>query len=239
MRIVKSLTMILVVALLGLIKLYPQQPSINDFLAQCERRYGSDADLVNGEKYFYPYAQSLGDPFYFPETRSASITIHGKEFEGQLLRYDIFNQKLILDYQNVYGASSSLVLRNEWVESFAFEGQRFKRMQGPDGQTGFFQVVSEGAIECFYYWNKKYLLNLTSGVQNYYFTDPVKVSFLRIDGKFFPYRNSGNFLKAFDPELQKPIKQFMRQSKIKVKTASDSQMRHIIEYCNSLSHEVP
>jgi hypothetical protein len=125
------------------------------------------------------------------------------------------------------------------VESFAFEGQRFLKMQGPDGQTGFFQVVSDGAIECFYFWNKKYQLNLNSGVQNFYFTDPVKSSFLRINGKFFPYRNNRNFLKAFDPGLQKPIKQFMRQSKIKVKTASDLQMRHIIEYCNSLSHEEP
>ncbi|MFO7670010.1 MAG: hypothetical protein R6W31_10165, partial [Bacteroidales bacterium] len=200
--------MIWSMALLGLLNLYSQQPSITDFLAQCERKYGSDTDLVNGEKYFYPYALSLGDPFFFPEARSAAITIHGKEFDGQLLRYDIFNQKLILDYQNVYGANSSLVLRNEWVESFAFEGQRFKRIQGPDGQTGFFQVVSEGVIECFYSWNKKYLLNLTSGVQNFYFTDPVKESFLRMEGKFFPYGNNMKFLKAFDPELQKPIKQF-------------------------------
>ena len=229
--------MIVIVALLGLLELYPQQPSITDFLAECEMKYGSDADLVNGEKYFYPYARVLGDPFFFPEPRTAAIIIHEKEFKGQLLRYDIFNQKLILDYQNIYGVSSSLVLRSEWVESFAFEGHRFKKLQGPDSKPGFFQVVSEGHIECVYLWSKKYLLNLNSGVQNYYFTDPDKESFLRIDGQFYPFKSNRNFLGVFDPAIQKPIKQFMRQSKIKVKTASDSQMRHLIEYCNSLSSE--
>ncbi len=229
--------MIAVVAFLGLSALYPQQPSITDFLAQCEMKYGSDADLVNGEKYFYPYSQVLGDPFFFPQTRSAVITIHEKEFKGQLLRYDIFNQKLILDYQNIYGARSSLILRSEWVESFAFEGQLFKKLQGPDSKPGFFQIITEGHIECVYLWSKKYLLNLTSGVQNYYFTEPDKESFLRIDGQFYPFKSNGNFLSAFDPDIQKPIKQFMRQSKIRVKTASDSQMRHLVEYCNSLSNE--
>ena len=38
-------------------------------------------------------------------------------------------------------------------------------------------------------------------------------------------------------EQQKSIKQFIREAKIKVKNAPDSQMRHLIEYCNSLPHE--
>jgi hypothetical protein len=237
MHMRRPLTMIIVMALLGAANLHAQQSSIIAFLAESERKYGSDADLVNGEKYFYPYAQSLGDPFFFPESQSAVITIHEKVFEDQLLRYDIFNQKLILDYQNIYGANSSVVLRNEWVESFAFEGHSFRKMLGPDGKTSFFQVLTDGPIECLYLWSKKYQLNLTSGVQSYYFTEPVRESFLRIEGKYYSYKSNGNFLKAFDSELQKPIKLFLRQAKIKVKTASDFQMRHLVEYCNSLSHE--
>jgi hypothetical protein len=229
--------MIIVTALLGLANLHAQQSSIIAFLAESERKYGSDADLVNGEKYFYPYAQSLGDPFFFPESQSAVITIHKKVFEDQLLRYDIFNQKLILDFQNIYGANSSLVLRNEWVESFVFEGQSFEKLPGPDEKISFFQVLTDGPIECLYLWGKKYQLNLTSGVQSYYFTEPVRESFLRIEGLYYSYKSNKNFLKAFDSELQKPIKLFMRQAKIKVKTASDFQMRHLVEYCNSLSHE--
>ncbi len=230
-------TILAAMLLMAQVNLFSQQSSITDYLVQCEIKYGSDADLVNGEKYSYPYSQALGDPFFFPETRTAEITIHEKEFKGQLLRYDIYNQQLILDYENLYGVSASLVLRSQWVESFAFENQKFKKMEGPDGKSGFFQILGEGQIDCIYLWNKKYLLNLTSGEQSYYFTDPDRSSFLRIEGQVHPYKSNGNFIKAFDPGLQKPLKQFLRQAKIKVKTASDAQMRHLLEYCNTLFHE--
>lgn len=233
----KSLTITVLLALLGLSPLSSQQRSITDYLAECESKYGSDADLVNGEKYFYPYRQALGDPFLYPDAQSAHITIQGKAFEQAELRYDIFNQKLVLDYRDIYGAVSSLVLRNEWVESFDFDDQYFVHITGPDGEPEFFQQVTDGPIACLYSWSKKYLLNLTSGVQNYYFTDASKDSFLLLDGAFYPYKNNKTFLKVFDSEKQKLVKQFIRQSKLKVQHASDSQIRHLVEYCNSLSHE--
>ena len=233
----RSLTITVLAALLGLSNLYAQQATITDYLAECERKYGSDADLVNGEKYFYPYRQSQGDPFFFSDSRSVVIRIHDKEFAGQQLRYDVFNQKLILDFQDIYGAGSSLVMRSEWVESFAFEKQDFVRMKGPEGQPEFFQLVTSGQISCVYRWSKDQLLNLTSGVQSYYFTEPKKEAYLVLEGKFYPYRSNKAFLKAFDPELQKSVKQFIKQSKVKVNKAPDSQIRHLVKYCNSLYHE--
>jgi len=237
MRMRTPLIIAFLVALFGFPELYAQQSSLNDYLAECERKYGDDPDLVNGEKYYYPYKQSQGDPFFYSDSRKAKLLIHEKEFAGQQLRYDVFNQKLILDFLDIYGASSSLVLRSEWVEEFAFEKQRFIRMEGPEGEPGFFQLVAAGHVSCVYEWSKNHLLNLNSGVQSYYFTDPVKRSYLVIDGQFYPYKNNGSFLKAFDPEQQKMVKQFMKQSRVKVKKAPDSQIRHVIEYCNSLFHE--
>jgi hypothetical protein len=227
----------MLMALLWLADINAQQQSISDYLAECERLYGSDADLVNGEKYFYPYTRSEGDPFFFSGQQSVVIKIHEKEFAGQLVRYDIFNQQVVLDFKDIYGGTTSLVLRNEWVKSFSFEEHYFKRMEGPKGDPAYYQVVVDGPISCVYSWSKDYLLNLSSGVQSYYFTDPLKEAFLVIDHTFFPYRNNKTFLKAFDSEKQKTIKQFMRQSKVKVNKSPDWQMRHLIEYCNTLSHE--
>ena len=42
----KTLTITVLTALLGLSSLYSQQLSITEYLAECERKYGSDADLV-------------------------------------------------------------------------------------------------------------------------------------------------------------------------------------------------
>lgn len=238
MRMRKPNTIVLIlVALLWLSEIQAQQQSLSDYLAEVGRKYGSDVKLVNGEKYFYPYTRSDGDPFLFSEPRPVVIRVHEKEFAGQLVRYDIFNQQVILDFKDIYGGTTSLVLKDEWVETFGFESHLFRRMKGPEGIPGYYQVVVDGPISVVYSWSKDYLMNLNSGVQSYYFTEPQKKSFLVIDNKFFPYRNNGSFLKAFDREQQKAIKLFMRQAKIKVNKTPESQMRHLVEYCNSLSHE--
>jgi hypothetical protein len=237
MRMRHTLTSILLAATLGWSGLYAQQSSLIDYLADVDRKYGSDADLVNGEKYYYPYRQSQGDPFLYPEPRPAVIQIHDKEFSGQQLRYDIFNQQLILDFQDLYGATNSLVLRDLWVKAFAFENKEFVRMKGPEGQDGYFQLVSGGQLSCVYKWSKNYQLNLNSGVQSYYFTEANKVSYLVIGGQFYLFRSNRSFLRSLDPGVQKTVKQFMKQGKVKVNKASDSQMRHLVEYCNSLYHE--
>ena len=238
MRMRKLLTMaVLWIALASLSEIYAQQQSLSDYLAEVERKYGNDAKLVNGEKYFYPYTQSDGDPFFFSEPRQVVVRVHEKEFAGQLVRYDIYNQQVILDFKDIYGGTTSLVLQNEWVESFGFESHFFRRMEGPEGIPAIYQVVVDGPISIVYSWSKDYLLNLNSGVQSYYFTDPQKEAFLVIDHTFYSFRSNKSFLKAFDIEQQKAIKQFMRQSKVKVNKSPDWQMRHLIEYCNSLSHE--
>jgi hypothetical protein len=231
------LTVIVLVACLWLPGLHAQQVSIIEYLAECERKYGNDADLVNGEKYYYPYRQSQGDPFLFSEARAAVIQIHDKAFVGQMLRYDIFNQKLVLDFQDLYGATNSLVLRDEWVKSFAFEDKKFVRIKDSEGRETYFQLVSDGHLSCVYKWSKDHLLNLSSGTQNYYFTEANKTSYLVIGGQFYPYRSNRSFLKAIEPGLQKTVKQFIKQSKVKVNKAPDAQIRHLVDYCNSLYHE--
>jgi hypothetical protein len=214
-----------------------QEPSIIEYLAECERKYGSDADLVNGEKYFNPYSRSDGTPFLEQDPGPAFITIRGKEFRDQRLKYDIFNQQLVLDYKDLYGSINSLVLRSEWVESFGFGTRFFRKMSGPAGGKGYYQVIHEGVISCYYRWSKQYLLNLNSGVQNYYFTEPLKAAFLEVDGQFTPIRNNRTFLRTFGEADRKSIKHFLRQSKIRVNRADDPGMRHLMEYCNTLTNE--
>ena len=233
----RTLTSILLAAFLGLPGLRAQQLSITEYLAECERKYGSDADLVNGEKYYYPYRQSEGDPFLYPEPREALIQIHDKEFSGQQLRYDIFGQKLILDYKDLYGAKSSLVLRDEWVKSFSFGDKVFVRMKDMEGKEAYFQLVSGGHLNCVYRWSKDHQLNLSSSTSGYYFTEARKESFLVVGGKYYSYRNNRGFLKALDPDIQKTVKSFMKEGKLKVNKALDAQVRRLVEYCNSLYHE--
>lgn len=216
---------------------WTQEASLVNYLAECERKFGSDADLVNGEKYFYPYSQTDGDPYLGTAGQAADIHIRGKEFLSQDIKYDILNQYLILSYPDLYGATTSIILRNEWVESFSIGSRTFTRIEGPEGNKEFFQEIYRGKVSCYYKWSKEYQLNLSSGVQSYFFTDPKKESFIVVDKKFQQFRNNRSFIKVFSGDQQKAVKNHLRQTRLRVKGSSDHQMFNLVEFCSSLLNE--
>jgi len=223
--------------LTGLIPLAGQEKPLLDYLAEVSGKYGSDADLVNGEKYFYPYSRAEGTPFLYPSQQPARLGIKGKEFTDQKVKYDIYNQQLVLEYTDSYGSFNNLVLRIEWVDYVDFGGMLFKKLTGPEGTDAYLQVIYEGVISCYYRWSKLYQLSLNSGVQNYYFTEPTRESYVYMDGVFVAYRNNRSFLKAFEKTERKRIKQHLKEHKLKVKQASTIQMAGIIEFCESIDNE--
>lgn len=214
-----------------------QNEALISYLAEVSARYGSDADLVNGEKYYYPYSRTEGTPFLYNESQTAELRIKGKDFPGQKVKYDIYNQQLVLEYTDSYGSLNNLVLRIEWVEHVDFERTLFKKMKGPQGWDTYLQQIYEGSLSCYYQWTKLYQLNLNTGTQSYYFTDPVRSSYLYKDGTFIDYRNNRTFLKAFEKTGRKKIKQYLKKNKLKVNRASDILMAGIIEYCETIENE--
>jgi hypothetical protein len=221
----------------GCFMLWSQEGGPANRLDGFEEKYGNDPRLVNGEKYYYPYSLSEGDPFLEPSPRKADIRISGEVFEDQTVRYDIYNQYLVLEYEDVYGAVSSLVLQDEWVEAFSYNGRYFKKMKGPEGKERFFQVVYEGPLSCYYRWQKEHKLDLTSGSQTYYFTDPARKAYVLMDGSFHQFRNNRTFRRIFGRDFRKEIRQYMRQHQIRIRAASAHTMEALMEYCNSLIHE--
>ncbi|MCK4745845.1 MAG: hypothetical protein KAT15_02370 [Bacteroidales bacterium] len=221
----------------GIIPASAQDQSILEYLAECERKYGDDLDLVNGEKYFYPYSNTEGDPFLDKSSQAAEILIKGKSFEGQQIRYDIYNQQLVLEYEDIYGGLSSLVLRSEWVEQFHDGYRQFKAINGPDGSQGFYQQIHEGDVSCYYRWRKEYLLNLASGVRSYYFTEPVRDAYIVLDEEFHQFRNNRSLVKIFQKDRQKEVKLYLRQNGMNVKRSADWQMHELLEHINTVLNE--
>jgi hypothetical protein len=237
MKLKTHILFIVALQLATLMPLAGQDNPMLDYLAEVSGKYGSDADLVNGEKYFYPYTRAEGTPYLYPVQQTAKLGIKGKEFADQKVKFDIYNQQLVLEYTDSYGSFNNLVLRTEWVEYVDFGGMFFKKMTGPEGGDAYLQVIYEGRISCYYRWSKLYQLNLNSGVQNYYFTEPNRESYVHRDGVFSSYRNNRTFLKAFEKAERKLIKQHLKKNKLKVKQASNIQMAGIVQYCESIEDE--
>ena len=212
------------------------EQSSNEVRDDAEKKYGPVSALVNGVKYYNPYWADIGDPFFkVEEGIGVSIQIKGRLFEKQNIRYDIYNQLIVLDYTEISGASASIVLRDEWVDQFYIGGRLFKEYPDWDGLVRFGQVIHEGEISCIYFWQKKFDPDMKNGRKNYKFSDPICNASIIRDGETRKYKSKGSFLKCFPKNQRTAIKEYLKGQRLKLKKANDREMKRLLEFINQFS----
>jgi len=195
--------------------------------------YGPDYNLINGIKYLYLYSNIGGHPF-FGENQfyTGSLVISNREFQDVSLKYDLYNQNMILQYSPFTGGSNQILLKNEFIHEFKIDGKLFRKYSFPETGTRFYQVVTSGKIYCLYYWKKE--LNFST-LSSYNFSPQKKESYIVMNSKPYRFKNKKQFRKLFPVQHQKEIKQFIRNNKIRLKNESDNNMRRLLELCNQLT----
>jgi len=199
--------------------------------------YGFDQVLVNGISYEDKYWKKVGHQF-FPEDRlfKGSLIYRGKEYHGVILKYDIYDQQLILHvYQNYLIVR--VVLANDFVSSFSLDEKLFSRYDFT-GTPGFYQVVLDtGKLKCLYYWSKQVKETGSGEIFGYYhfeFTESKRKNYLELDGSFETYRNNRSFTGLFPEEIQPMIREYVKSHNLKVDKSSDEEITELLTYCNSL-----
>jgi hypothetical protein len=211
-------------------------PSSEQARDDAEKKYGPITELVNGVKYYYPYWADTGDPFFrVEEGKGVPIQINGRLFDKQDIRYDIYNQLIVLDYTDVSGAAASIVLRNEWVDYFYVGGRLFMEFPDEDGNERFGQIIHEEDVSCIYFWQKNYDPDMQNGRKNYKFSDPFRNAAIIKEGGTRKYKGKGSFLKCFSKNQQAEIKGYLKGQRIKFKKAGDPEMKRLLEFINQLS----
>ncbi|MCK4465714.1 MAG: hypothetical protein KAU83_08380 [Bacteroidales bacterium] len=195
--------------------------------------YGPDYNLINGIKYLYLYSNVSGHPF-FGENQfyTGHLVIADREYQDVYLKYDIYNQNMILQYSPFTGGTDQILLKNEFIHEFKIDGKLFRKYSFSETGTRFFQVVTSGKIYCLYYWEKD--LNYST-LSLYNFTPQKKKAYIVMNSKPYRFKSKKQFLKLFPVQHQKEIKQFIRNNKIWLKNASDDTMRRLLEFCNQLT----
>ncbi len=216
-----------------------QGSGYNAIRADAEERYGPDADLLNGEKYNYAYRSDRGTPFFeVPGDPLALVQIKGKIYENQKIRFDIYNQLMVLDYLDRSGAPGSIILRDEWTDDIRIGAFLFKKFPDAKGNRRFGQVIFEGSFSCLYFWEKNYLPDLHEGENHYYFTEPMRQAVVINQGNSTPFTGNRSFLDCYPDGQVVQIKKYLKEQRIRVKKAPDQEMMKLMEYINQIpGHE--
>jgi hypothetical protein len=199
--------------------------------------YGYDPLLFNGKVYtFLPGPGTEGTQFLFDQFDAhGSATLRGVVYPDVSINYDVYNQQLVLKYNNAVGSESRIELSKAWLEAFEIKQLHFEILNAADTTKRIFQVLGTGPSRIAYFRWKNLLLDTRTSSRNHFFTDPILERYLVFGDKMVKYKNNRTFIAAFGTANQDLIKKYLRKQNINVKKATDLQMTGLINYCNTLA----
>lgn len=193
--------------------------------------YGLDPLLYNGKKYsFFLPSSAAGHQYLISEDFLAGeVTVKGKTYSDLIMNYDIYNQQLLLKYEDENGAINIIELSKAWMESFRLANMVFLCLDVGDGPR-FYQVNGDGRVRILYHWKKDFKLGHDAGPVNYTFTPGTRTTYLYVDGRLTSFRGKKGLVKLLGPEKKEAVAAYIRKHHIHMKTASDRKMSALANY---------
>jgi hypothetical protein len=215
---------------------FPHAGHPQDSLTNPDRIYGLDETLFNGVKYdYFPPAGVGGDQYLeSPQFIIGSLTIHGRDFTGLSLNYDIVNQQLLLKYYDENGAMQILEVSKAWLTEFRLGSRHFEVLPEKEAPA-FYQVIGTGNARFLYFWHKNLeMVSAINRTQGFLYTPAARDSYIEINGKIERFRNRRSLAALFDQARRPEIKKYMRKNRIRPDEASDAEMTALINYISNL-----
>lgn len=209
---------------------------VSDIRHLSDSLYGMDFGLINGEEYRYRHTSIDGHPYYRNDSWFQGSVISGnREHVGVWLRYDIFDDRVILNHTS--GSETFMIaLNKEMVGEFTLEEDRFIQLYDRDiadnfPEPGYYQELYTGNVQLLIKW-KKYISG-SSGLQPGEFRpDPVRL--VRKDGVFHKLNGRNSLLNILD-DRKEAVSSYIRSNSIVVRNAPNSDLVRILRYYDSLS----
>jgi hypothetical protein len=118
--------------------------------------YGPDQHLINGVEYINLHIRSEGHKFLDEDKYyKGRVVIDRKIYKDVLLKYDIFNQQVLLLIEHQSGGNKQIILNNLRIDGFEINGRIFHKYTSPVSGTIFYQVIGNDEMSCFYHFKKQ------------------------------------------------------------------------------------
>lgn len=209
-----------------------QNKSVDSLRVSFDQSYGLDALLTNGRKYFPDSNPVVGHPFWKREEAFlGNITISGRQFTNQQLKYDLHKQLFVLFYSNYNGQPGQIILNNSVIDSVSLGNCLFIPNKNPNIRLPFVQLIYQGKLSCIIAWNKDLNFNSIGQTIGYEYAKDNFSSYLTYKGSDYRFKTKSSFLRIFNRKERVAIRKYLSSSWIKFKKMNDQDLRKLIIFC--------
>lgn len=190
--------------------------------------------LCNGRLWINTYYKIKGDPYFMAgEFLSGSVTFNGKVFPDQKLKYDIYNDEIILWVNPV----TTIILNKEMVEgvNLNYQNKAYKVINiGDDSASvikGLVNVYYDGTTTLFVKYKK--MIDPLAVDKMYDIFYQTHRLYVRKDDKIYPVSGKKDLLKVLEDKVVE-VKDFIKKNKLVIMKKYPESFIPVLRYYDSI-----
>lgn len=177
-----------------------------------EKAFGIDQELVNGIQFSNHYGRIGGQPYFFDgRFRAGKVCINNRWHNPVKIRYNLYSQKVEMEYQTSEGNLNQIMCVPEHLTSFFLEGFEFVYMQFPQKSPAYYQVIRLDKGSAYVAWTRTLVPSKVSNSKPSEFSDPMLHFHLTLEDKEVSFFDRNSYLKAFQGQSRKEFARLLRQ----------------------------
>jgi len=196
------------------------------FVERVDQAFGSNQELVNGIQFTNQYIRSEGHPYWQDEHFSTgSVCINDQWYEQVKIRYNLYSQRLELEYHTPKGHMNQIMTVPENISAFLLGGYAFRRVQIGEDLPAYYQEISSGATTCYIMWSRLLKGSRSSGTS---FSPIAREYWVQQGEHWMNFKNRKSYLRAFPKEQKNAFKKLLIQQDFHFQRASTEEMVELL-----------
>ena len=207
---------------------------VDKLFTSFDSRYGKDPNLYKGPKYFIEKNYEFGFPFWKQNNAfTGKLVLNNALYDNLLLRYDVYKQKIILEFTDQFGANTQIILNNNELNSFNLGSNYFIKNPFSDIREAFLLVINNDSISCYIAYRKDYKYLNTISKTGFGYTDVLTKKIIVVADVRFIFTGKRSFLKSLPENVQVPTKKYLSETGMNIRKAGNNQLAELFLYMNN------
>ncbi len=199
--------------------------------------YGTDPVLINGKKFEDIYRNDLGHPYLTTdEFLQGNITVRNVKSDKLNLRYNIFDQTLVVSYTDKDNSTLLIIPPTEFVSGFSFNGLNFSKYKLSAENAEFCQNIFVGQeLTLAFKWTKKrYDSYHNKSFKAYKYSQDLHELYVIFNSAAYLIKSNKSFIRSFKEVYYQDITDYLKTQKINLKKCGIPEMNELGLFCDNL-----